>query len=81
MFLTKSTGQDVNEFTDTVLPRMFHHSNFASFVRQLNKYNFRKVGRVIPPLQRSPHVHICITKQLRKYDGVLEVERVSSTPS
>ncbi|KAJ3559805.1 hypothetical protein NM688_g112 [Phlebia brevispora] len=34
--------QDVNAFTIDVIPRNFKHSNFASFVRQLNKYDFHK---------------------------------------
>ena len=47
MFLTKLVAQEVTEFTCTVLTHMFHHSNFASFVIQLNKYSFRKVSHTL----------------------------------
>lgn len=48
---------DTNLFQELVIPQVFNHSNFSSFVRQLNKYDFHKVRSKNPQSKAWEFTH------------------------
>lgn len=76
---------DINEFTKSVLPRVFKHSYFAHFVQQLHEHGFHKMEDprsqsdkgVRLPRSPTPEPQECTNPSLFRvgYSGTLNSKR------
>ena len=62
---------DSNGLTKKVLPKFYNHHNFASFVRQLNMYNFHKI-RTDPKSGEIKYFH----SEFVKWKTVKEIQSI-----
>ena len=78
---------NIYDFTEKILPKYYNHNNYASFVRQLNKYNFHKIKSQINENAFQNNQFIKGKKQLisnifrkkkRKRDIKNETENITS---
>ena len=76
---------DSNGLTKKVLPKFYNHSNYASFVRQLNMYNFHKV-RSNQKSGEEKYIHNIFkkTKTLKEIQSIhrkMRSDKKKSTPN
>ena len=62
---------DPSVLSKRVLPRYYNHHNYASFVRQLNMYNFRKVRT-----DQKSHEQKYIHSEFNKFKTLKEVQQI-----
>ena len=65
--------ENLYDFTEKILPKYYNHSNYASFVRQLNKYNFHKLK--ITPIENAFQNSLFIKGQKNIISNILKKKK------